>query len=68
MLQDVKKSGEIGLPDLKLYFATGCLVLMKEWMFLRNKGLLELEGHNLGFGLWHGYLWHHKISANVDFE
>lgn len=52
LLQGVKEKGELGLPDLKLYFSPCHQVWMKDWMILRNERLLALEGHDLGFG-WH---------------
>lgn len=54
-LQDAKERGGLELPDLKLYFEACCLVWMKVWMILKNRWLLELEGHDLRFG-WHSYL------------
>lgn len=46
---DSKESGGWGLSNLRIYLAV-CLVLMKEWLLLRNKRLLELGGHDLRFG------------------
>lgn len=65
ILADAKDRGGLGLPDFKLYFAACCLVWMKEWILLRNKRKLELEGHNLRFG-WHSFLWYDKV--NVAFK
>lgn len=36
-------------------------------MLLRNRRFLELEGHDLKFGL-HGYLLYDKVKVNVDFR
>lgn len=41
------------------------LIWMKDWLLLRNRRLLELEGHKLRFGR-HGYLCYHKIKVNVE--
>nr|GEZ82414.1 hypothetical protein [Tanacetum cinerariifolium] len=55
ILQDAKERGGLGLPDLKVYHAACCFVWLKEWMYLQNRRLLELEGSDLRFG-WHGYM------------
>lgn len=47
VLQDTKERGELGLPDLKLYFAACCLGWVQECLLLRIKQLLELEGHEI---------------------
>ena len=67
ILQDAKERGGLGLPDLKAYFSACFLMWMKDWMSLKNRRLLELEGHELRFG-WHGYLWYDKAKVNVEFN
>lgn len=39
-----KERDGLGLPGLKLYFASFCLIWMKDWVTLRNRRLLEMEG------------------------
>lgn len=38
---------------------------MKEWVLLRNRRLLNLEGHDLRFG-WPGY--YDNVIVKVDFK
>lgn len=39
LMQDAKTSSGLGLPDLRVNFATFCLELLKGWVTLRNKRL-----------------------------
>uniref|UniRef100_A0A2D4JZD6 Reverse transcriptase domain-containing protein n=1 Tax=Micrurus paraensis TaxID=1970185 RepID=A0A2D4JZD6_9SAUR len=47
MLQDVRTRGGFGLPNWEIYYQATALTWMKEWITLRNKRLLTLEGHDL---------------------
>lgn len=67
LLQNAKERGGLELPDLKLYFEACCLVWTKVWVILKNRWLLELEGHELRFS-WHSYLWYDKFKINIDFK
>uniref|UniRef100_A0A2D4L5B7 Uncharacterized protein n=1 Tax=Micrurus spixii TaxID=129469 RepID=A0A2D4L5B7_9SAUR len=56
MLQDIKSRGGFGLPNWELYYSAAILVLLKDWIKLKNKRILAIEGHDLQRG-WHAFLW-----------
>ncbi|KAF7253859.1 LINE-1 retrotransposable element ORF2 protein, partial [Varanus komodoensis] len=55
ILQEAKENGGFGLPDWMLYYQASVLMWLKEWITLRNKRILYLEGHDLQMG-WHAYM------------
>lgn len=66
LLIDSKDRGGLELPDLKLYYKSACLSLLKDWMTLQNSDLLDLEGFDNPFG-WHVYLGHKKVKIHRGF-
>uniref|UniRef100_A0A2D4PYK0 Uncharacterized protein n=1 Tax=Micrurus surinamensis TaxID=129470 RepID=A0A2D4PYK0_MICSU len=56
MLQDIKSRGGFGLPNRELYYSAAILVWLKNWINLKNKRILAIEGHSLQRG-WHAFLW-----------
>uniref|UniRef100_A0A670J9P8 Reverse transcriptase domain-containing protein n=1 Tax=Podarcis muralis TaxID=64176 RepID=A0A670J9P8_PODMU len=67
LLTDKKERGGFALPDLGLYYEAVCLCWIKDWVKLKNKDLLDLEGFNNRFG-WHAYLWCGKRKIHKGFE
>lgn len=57
VLQDQKTRGGLMLPDFEIYYKAAILAWIREWIVLKNKRLLILEGHDLLYG-WHKYLWY----------
>uniref|UniRef100_A0A803SLF5 Reverse transcriptase domain-containing protein n=1 Tax=Anolis carolinensis TaxID=28377 RepID=A0A803SLF5_ANOCA len=55
-LSDDRERGGMNLPDLQLYYEACALTWVKEWLSLKDKKTLNLEGFNLNSG-WHLYLW-----------
>uniref|UniRef100_A0A670ZAD8 Reverse transcriptase domain-containing protein n=1 Tax=Pseudonaja textilis TaxID=8673 RepID=A0A670ZAD8_PSETE len=55
-LQDAKSRGGLALPNWELYYWAANLLWLKDWVNLRNKRTLVLEGHDLQRG-WHAFLW-----------
>ncbi|KAF7244640.1 hypothetical protein EYD10_09237 [Varanus komodoensis] len=66
MLQEAKGNGGFGLPDWMLYYQASVLTWLKEWITLRNKRILYLEGHDLQMG-WHAYMWYEKCKVHGCF-
>ncbi|KAF7247293.1 LINE-1 retrotransposable element ORF2 protein [Varanus komodoensis] len=66
MLQEDKRNGGFGLPDQMLYYQASVLTWLKEWVTLRNKRILYLEGHDLQMG-WHAYMWYEKAKSHGSF-
>ena len=44
LLQDAKERGGFGLPNWNLYYQASVLNWIKEWIKLKNKRILYLEG------------------------
>ncbi|KAF7239035.1 LINE-1 retrotransposable element ORF2 protein [Varanus komodoensis] len=61
--KEAKGNGGFGLPDWMLYYQASVLTWLKEWIPLRNKRILYLEGHDLQMG-WHAYMWYEKCKAH----
>lgn len=55
------------LPNWEGYFEACCLVWVREWITLRNKKLLAIEGANKTFG-WHAYLMYNKSKTDSLFK
>ncbi|XP_062834402.1 EF-hand calcium-binding domain-containing protein 14 isoform X1 [Anolis carolinensis] len=66
-LTEDKGRGGFGMPDLKLYYEASNLIWIKDWIFLKNKKLLNLEGWDLCTG-WHSYIWYEKIKKERNFN
>uniref|UniRef100_A0A803U1D9 Reverse transcriptase zinc-binding domain-containing protein n=1 Tax=Anolis carolinensis TaxID=28377 RepID=A0A803U1D9_ANOCA len=55
-LIDDRTRGGMNLPDLRLYYESCALTWVRDWLFSKNKKILNLEGYNLKFG-WQTYTW-----------
>lgn len=53
-----KRAG-LALPDFETYYKAAKLVWLREWITLKDKRLLLLEGHDLHLG-WHNFIWYNK--------
>uniref|UniRef100_A0A2H6NGP7 Uncharacterized protein n=1 Tax=Micrurus carvalhoi TaxID=3147026 RepID=A0A2H6NGP7_9SAUR len=67
MLQDARTRGGFGLPNWEIYYQATVLTWMKEWITLRNRRLLMLEGHDLQLG-WHAFLWYGRSKIHGYFQ
>lgn len=67
ILIDSKERGGLQLPDLQLYYDTCCLLWTRDWMLLKKKRMLALEGFNKSFG-WHAYMMYNKAKADALFN
>lgn len=54
------------MPDLELYHAVAALTWIREWMILKDKDLLDLEGAGTCFG-WHAYLVYDEVKVHRGF-
>uniref|UniRef100_G1KWC4 Reverse transcriptase domain-containing protein n=1 Tax=Anolis carolinensis TaxID=28377 RepID=G1KWC4_ANOCA len=66
-LKDDTRRGGLGLPDLLLYYEAASLSWVKSWSNLKEKKMLDLEGHDLNKG-WHSYLWREKSKKEKCFK
>lgn len=67
MLQEFRCNGGFGLPDWELYYQASALTWLKEWVNLKNRRLLLIEGHDLQLG-WHAFLWYGRSTAHKYFQ
>uniref|UniRef100_A0A2D4IH83 Reverse transcriptase domain-containing protein n=1 Tax=Micrurus lemniscatus lemniscatus TaxID=129467 RepID=A0A2D4IH83_MICLE len=65
-LQDNRSRGGLGLPEWELYYQAAVLSWIKDWVKLRYKRILTLEGHDL-IG-WHAFLWENKSNVHTYFN
>uniref|UniRef100_A0A803TK04 Reverse transcriptase domain-containing protein n=1 Tax=Anolis carolinensis TaxID=28377 RepID=A0A803TK04_ANOCA len=66
-LTDDKRRGGLAMPDLKMYYEANNLIWIKDWILLKNRKLLNLEGWDLSSG-WHSYLWYEKTKKEKSFN
>lgn len=62
-----KNRGGFALLDLKMYYEAACLGWMKEWMDLKDAGILDLKGFVLVYG-WQCYLYYDKAEVHKGFS
>lgn len=67
LLTKIKERCRWRLPNWKLYYSPCALTWVKEWMVLKNKRLLYLEGHDLQAG-WHACMWYNKGKMYKSFR
>lgn len=62
-MQDFKHKASFELPDWETYYRARTLVWIKEWVTLRNRRLLKLEGYDFKLD-WHAFLWYQKSKEH----
>uniref|UniRef100_A0A803SSM5 Reverse transcriptase domain-containing protein n=1 Tax=Anolis carolinensis TaxID=28377 RepID=A0A803SSM5_ANOCA len=65
-LTDEKSRGGLALPNLKLYYEATNLLWIRDWIQIKNRKILNLEGFDLRIG-WHAYLWYDRTKLEKNF-